>query len=259
MTGEPAAEGESLLSPGDEAALWPSDMVPDPEIMTQFVTGVGGSLWHAIHRGALQYAIGTHPHLVAAATCGSLVRVTKHGVYDRTGAAVSCAPCPACAWHVAIATGSTGRELRLIRPSDRDSAALARCGVTPLITVAVCQAILADTSEAARPDIIVGQLARATAHQPDLAISRDCAEAGCDHRPEDRAGDETWECDYPDARAVCWKCSLRSGSRDGEYEGRLLEQCVVPAPCSVLCAQAAYYDLIAGTRRARRRRARDDR
>jgi hypothetical protein len=118
-------------------------MVPDPQIMTEYVTGVSQGLWHAIHRGALEYAIVVSPLRVAAAACGTLVRVSKHGVYDRTEPPVSYSPCPACAWHVALAAGSPGRELLLIRPSDRASAALVRRGVTPLITVAVCRAILA--------------------------------------------------------------------------------------------------------------------
>jgi hypothetical protein len=257
VTGESSqAAGESLLSPGDEAALWPPAMVPDPEIMTQYVTGVSQGLWHAVHRGALGYAIGVSPHRVAAATCGALVRVSKHGVYDRTGPPVAYSPCPACAWHVAIAAGSTGRELRLISPGDRESAAVARCGVTPLITVAVCRAILAAAGDADCPEVVVRQLAAATAHRPDLAVDADCLEGGCAHRPERLPAGEARECDYPGAEAVCWECSLRSGPWDGEYEGRLLEQCMVPAPCGVLAALAVHYGLIAGSRRARRMRMR---
>jgi len=255
VTSEPPA-AESLLSPGDEAALWPAGMVPDPEIMTQYVTGVSQGLWHAIHRGAPAHAIGASPGRVAAATCGQLVRVSKHGVYDRTEPPVAYSPCPACAWHVALATGSAGRELLLVSPGERESAALARCGVTPLITVAVCRAVLAAAGDAPHPTVVVQQLAAATAHQPDLAVDADCLEGGCAHRPELLPAGETWECDYPDAEAVCWECSLRSGPWDGEYEGRLLEHCMVPAPCGVLAALAVHYGLIPGSRRARRLRKR---
>jgi hypothetical protein len=87
-------------------------------------------------------------------------------------------------------------------------------------------------------------------------VSEDCLEGGCEHQPERLSPGETWQCDFPAAEAVYWECSLRSGPWDGEYEGRLLEQCIVPAPCGVLSALAVHYGLIAGSQRARRMRMR---
>jgi len=235
-------EQESLLTPAEEAALWPSGRVPDLEIMTEYVIGVHQG-WHAIHRPALEYAIGAEPHLIAEAVCGVSARVTKHGVYDRAEWPVSCAPCPECAWHVAIATGSMERELLLITPDDREAAALARCGVTPLTAIAVCRAILAAADEPAHPAVI-RQLAAATAHRPGLAVSEACGEGECEHhRTALEDLDELGPCNYPDAAAVCWECSLLSGSWAGEYEGRILAECTVLAPCGVLSALAAYYGL----------------
>jgi hypothetical protein len=243
-------EQESLLTPAEEAALWPPGRVPDLEIMTEYVIGVHQG-WHAIHRPALEYAIGTEPHLIAAAVCGVSARVTKHGVYDRAEWPVSGAPCPECAWHVAIATRSVERELLLITPDDREAAVLARCGVTPLTAVTVCRAILAAADDPAHPAVI-RQLAAASAHRPGLAVSEACAEGECEHREaeaEDLGQHE--QCSYPEATAVCWECSLLSGSWAGEYEGRLLGECTVRAPCSVLSALAAYYGLTGGSRQVR--------
>jgi hypothetical protein len=241
---EPSGQ-DSLLGLAEEAALWPPGMIPDPAIMTQYVTGVHQGLWHAINRAALEYAMGAVPRMAAVAACGALVRVTKHGVYDRAEPPVSLSPCPACAWHVAIATGSARRELQLLAPGPREAAALARRGVTPLIAVAVCRAILAAAEDPAHP-AVVRQLAAAVAHRPDLAIGADCAGGECDHGPEDPGEDGQPQCDYPDARAVCWACSLRTGSRDGEGGGSLMDGGAVRAPCGVLLALAAHHGLTRG-------------
>lgn len=247
MTDPPGQE--SLLGPAEEASLWPAGMVPDPAVMTQYVTGVHQGTWHAIHRPALEYAMGTSPHLAAVAVCGALVRVTKYGVYDRAAPPVSHSPCPACAWHVAIATGTIRREMQLITPGDREAAALARCGVTPLIAVAACRAVLAEAEEPADPAVIT-RLAAATAHRPGLAVAEACAEGDCDHRQHDSGDAAPPPCDYPDAHPVCWTCSLRTGPWDGETEGYLMDGGAVRAPCGVLLTLAAHYGL---TRAARPR------
>ena len=65
----PAAAHESLLPLAGEAALWPAGMAQDPAIMTEFVADAGRRPWHAIHRSALERAIGTNPGL-ADRSCG---------------------------------------------------------------------------------------------------------------------------------------------------------------------------------------------
>jgi len=240
---------QSLLSLADLAALYPPGMVPDPQVMTRYVTGVQDG-WHAIDRQDLERAFGTGPHLAAWTVCGQLARVSELGVYTRDQGPVQSRPCPQCAWHVAIATGSIGREMTLLTPNRREAAALARCGVTPRTAVAVCQAILAAAGDPAHP-AVVRQLAAATAHRPDLSIPEDCAEGSCEHRPARLAGRPNWRCGYPDALAVCWECTLTRGSWAGEYEGTALQECTVPAPCSVLLALAAHYKLIRGRPRRR--------
>jgi len=238
---------QSLLSLADLAALYPPGMVPDPQVMTRYVTGVQDG-WHAIDREDLEHPFGEEPHLVAWTVCGLLALASKHGVYDRAGWPVQSRPCPQCAWHVAIATGSINREIALLTPDRREARALARCGVTPRTAVAVCQAILAAAADPAHP-AVVRQLAAATAHRPDLSIPEDCAEGSCEHRPARLADMRSWRCNYPDALPVCWACTLTHGSWAGEGEGTALEECTVPAPCSVLLAQAAHYRLIRGRSR----------
>jgi hypothetical protein len=248
MTGP--GEQPSLLGPADEAALYPPGRIPDPAVMTEYVIGVQHG-WHAIHRRALRCAIGTGPRLIAGAACGTLVRVTKYGVYDRTSTPVLYDPCPACSWHVALATRSAERELLLMTPDAREAAALARSGVTPLTAVAVCRAILSAAGDPADPAVI-SQLAAATAHRPGLAGIGDCIDGDCGHDRRDTGDGQKPECDYPDAGAVCWACSLRGGPWAGDYEGWLLDECIVPAPCGVLSALAADYGLTGQSPRMRR-------
>jgi hypothetical protein len=155
-------------------------------------------------------------------------------------------PCPLCAWTVAIATSSTERELRLLTPDDHTARALARAGARPLLAVSICRAVLAkessrDAENGLDHQATVQILAHATSHRPALAIPEDCAEndQACRHR---RAGaDGSWRCDFPGAEALCPACSLRAGPWAGGWEGDVMEECRVPAPCGVLRALAARY------------------
>ncbi len=252
VPGSPAMmEQDSLFSLAEEAALYRSGMVPDTAALTRFLTGELNGLWHAVERAQDapgQAAAADGPALLASAVCGATVRVTEFGVYDRVGFPVSCGPCPACAWAVAIATGSTERELLLLTPDDRTATALSRMDVDPYLTVEVCRAVLAQCSdpdaeyEAGDPPI-VQVLGHATAHAPVLWVPEDCAEdpRACRHRPDGAGPDgEDWQCDYPEASAGCGTCSLRSGPWAGEREGKVMDQCRVAAPCDALRALAAH-------------------
>jgi hypothetical protein len=245
----PPGEGdrqESLLDPVAELALYPAGLNPDPLIAVQFVTGVGdGHMWHAIERARAKHE-NAQATGIATAVCGALARVTKYGVYDRPAVPVAYGPCPLCAWTVAIATSSTERELRLITPDGRATAALARAGAPPLLAVNICRAVLAQESS---PDAENGLdhqatvqiLAHATSHRPALAIPEDCAENDrtCQHRPT--AADGTWRCDYPEADALCYTCSLTAGPWATGWEGDVMDECRVRAPCGALLALAARY------------------
>ena len=197
----------------------------------QYLTGVQNG-WHAIHRDNLQYAaVMSGGGRIATAECDAFVRVApRHGRYRRDSRPVTYDPCPVCAWAVAIATETTGRELELITPDESESAALTRLGLDPLLPAALCRSILAAAKDESS-EAVIRQLAAVTAHSPGLAISEECAEGGCDHHP----------CTYPVAQAVCWACSLRTGEEAGEFSDRLMEQATVTAPCGVLAALAAHY------------------
>jgi hypothetical protein len=245
---------ESLLHPAEEAAMVPPGLVPDPLVMVQFVTGVGaGHSWHAIDRELAEHPFTQAAGGMAAAVCGAAARVTKYGVYDRVSTPVTYEPCQVCAWTVAIATGSTERELRLNTPGDRAAGALARAGADPLLVAAICRAVLAcESSPGAEQGLdhpaTAQILAHATAHRPVAAIAEDCAEdsRSCRHRPDEAgAGGEDWRCDYPGAEALCLACSLRAGSWAGEWEGDVMDECRVRAPCGVLRALAARYGVAA--------------
>ncbi len=200
-----------------------------------YLTGVHGG-WHAIAHDALQYAGKmSNGVMIVPAECGALVRLApKYGTYARNKVPVTYDPCPECAWTVSLAAGAVEREIRLITPDRRESAALARQGIDPLLPGALCRAVLA-AAEDKSGSAVVRQLAAITRHCPGLTVREECADGGCGHRP----------CTYPGSRAVCWTCSLRTGEEAGEWAGHLMEECTVTAPCGVLAALAGHYGLAA--------------
>jgi len=247
----------SLLHPLDELALIPPGLVPDPEVMVQFITGAdaGGTAWHAIERRRAEHVSTQAAGGVTVAVCGALARVTSHGVYDRAARPVAYGPCQVCAWTVAIATGSMERELRLTTPDDRSAAAMARVGVDPLLAVKVCRAVLAKESSPAAEngldhDATAQVLACASAHRPILAIPEECAEddRSCSHYPGEADTDEGWRCEYPACDALCLACTLRAGSWAGGWAGDVMDECRVIAPCDALRALAAHYGLVDAAR-----------
>ncbi len=255
MTDDPAeVPGQgSLLHPLEELALIPRGLIPDPEVMVQFITGAdaSGSNWHAIDRQRAYHRLTRAASGVTVAVCGALARVTKYGVYDRAVPPVTFGPCQVCAWTVAIATGSTKREVRLITPADRSAAALARAGIDPLLVVNICRAVLVrEASPNAENGLdhaaTVQVLAQAVTHRPVWALPEDCAEddSSCQHQPA--GADETWRCNYPDGDALCFACTLRAGPWAGGWEGDAMEECRVAAPCGALLALAVHYGISAG-------------
>jgi hypothetical protein len=201
-----------------------------------YLTGVQQG-WHAVPRDSLQYAARMSNGVrVAAAECGVLVRVSKHGEYKRHEYPVMHDPCPECAWAVAVATDTTEREIDQITPDFAGYDMLAACGLDPLLPVKLCRAILAAAGEGGEPPgpAVIRQLAAVARHRPDLAVSEACAEKTCEH-----AEDKT-PCP---GRAVCWSCSLRTGDEAGEWAGQLMSECTVTAPCQPLVILAENYGL----------------
>ena len=199
----------------------------------EYLTGVQDG-WHAIAPDALKYAAATSNGVwIVPAECGALVRLApKFGPYVRDALPVMHAPCPPCAWSVAVATGGTDREIALILDDDGAAAALRRLGLDPELPARLCRAILAATSSGdPAGQAVIRQLAAVSAHAPGLSVGEECAEGGCHHKP----------CSYPSSRPVCWACSLRAGEEAGEWAGSLMSECAVTAPCGVLTALAVHY------------------
>ena len=233
-SGLPGAAGQEGTTVNTNAA----EPVPDGKTSApgtgEYLAGVHEG-WHAIAPDALQYAGTTRNGIqIVPAECGQFVRLApKYGAYVRAEVPVTHDPCPECGWIVAVATGTVDREIRLITPDRQEAAALVRLGADPLLPGALCRAVLAAAEDPSGPAVI-RQLAAVTRHRPGLAISEECAEGGCGHRP----------CTYPGSLAVCWACSLRTGDEAGEWHGQLMAEATVTALCGTLAALAAHYELL---------------
>jgi hypothetical protein len=246
------AQGSFLTDAEIEQIRPGSTRAWDPGAAARYVTGVQDGQ-HAVDRRAAEEALShaaAGPPPVAYAACGELAQVAaRYGTYDRTDSGVPGSPCRHCAWTVALATGSTGRELALITPARRDMDAIARAGADPMLAVLICQAILAaesgEDAEYGLDHPATSQLlAHATRHRPVLLVPEDCAEdpRSCEHQPAGADGGD-WRCDYPDATAACGTCTLHAGGWAGSWDGMPMAECTVPSPCSVLLTLAARYGL----------------
>jgi hypothetical protein len=244
-------EPSSVLNDAELEALRPGSTRPwNPGAASTYVSAVGPSGWHAVPRARAgeERAAPGEPRETGA-LCGELVLVpVPLHVYDRPSLAVSYRLCRACAWQVAIETGSTGRELALITPAPLEAAAIARSGADQMLAVRVCEAILlaAHRAEGGPEEdldspVTVALLALATRHRPVLFFGDGCAEGDCELR-QDLAGEAPdAECSYPCAAAGCGACTPRAGQWAGSWEGSTLAGLRIPAPCSVLTVLAGRY------------------
>jgi hypothetical protein len=221
-----------------------------------FITGAHHG-WHAIARAYAAGAIeerGRCP--VAAALCGAIVRGATRPelmTYDRT--AFPGRMCIPCGWAVAAAGGRIALQAEAVRwrPAADELPALARLLPDPFVAVKACQDIIAAAAspcgdhELDHPATIQ-LLAAITAHAPVLLSPLTCIEDGCEH-------DTGGGCDY--AAVACAACSLQAGEWAGEWEGQVLPECKIAAPCAVLArlaASAASARVTAGVPRRPRRR-----
>jgi hypothetical protein len=244
----------SLVSDGEIEALRPGHTLPwDPAAAGRYLAGQGDG-WHAVERDwadrvtahAGDRACGAP--LTVGAVCGQLATLPRHpGAYDRPAAPVRANPCPHCAWAVAIATGSTGRELSFLRPRPCEAAAIARIGADPLLAFQVCQAILAAEHG---PGAAFGLdhpataqiLAYATRHRPVLLRHCEQDQSPDDASPgRDLADRGATDCGCGDSTAICTACTLWAGPWAGEWADTSIAECIVTGPCSVLTTLAASY------------------
>lgn len=217
---------EAARQPGDEWS--PLAWAPGQDLNPP-ATGISDGGWHAIVR-AYRPRSG-EGQVCGQAACGATACVAaKFGPFDpdrfpdRT--------CAACVWTVAIRTGTlTDRYERL-----------AAAEGAPGLAARVAQAIVAGESwpvggyELDHP-YTVQLLSAVTAHAPTPLISEGCAEGGCEHPPGQRC---------PTVAVACLACSQRSGSWAGEWEGQLMAECTISAPCEVLGTLAAHFKVTGG-------------
>ncbi|WP_293002591.1 hypothetical protein [Mycobacterium sp.] len=147
--------------------------------------------------------------------------------------------CERCSWVVALNRGTVEQEIDFYTRSADGSDVLAAAGAESGLLRAIFTAILADAppgrdaESGHRSDL----LAHATAHRPVVRLCEACVE----HGP---GGHDDAGC--PQARVVCGECTFTSGQWAGATAGRILGECVVAAPCSVLVALAGHYGVDAG-------------
>lgn len=192
-------------------------------------TGTDAAGWHAVIRA---YAPRTgEGRECGEAACGATVGVAaRFGPFDPDR--VPERTCAACVWTVAIRAGTL---------ADR-YARLAAAEGAPGLAARVAQAIADGQSWPAGGYELdhpypVQLLAAVTAHAPTPLISQECAEGGCIHPPAERC---------PTVAIACMACSQRSGSWAGEWEGQLMDECTITAPCEVLTTLAAHFGVTGG-------------
>jgi hypothetical protein len=213
---------------------------------------------HAVPREWAQHAIDQQMDgpVAAAAVCGRLtiVMVAMPSLSEWRSTRL----CGYCGWAIAIEAGIIEARLDAITPTGRARDALARLIGDPLVARRLCEAVI---GRASGPDAdyelghgaTIQILATITRHAPTLGLPEDCAEGDCDHQhagPADQDPNTTigagGECHYPVASAVCPACTLRAGGWAGQWEGQFMGECYIHAPCGVLAAIAAHYNVKIG-------------
>ncbi len=198
-----------------------------------FHVGIGSGPIHAV-----EHRYADSPRRQVSTVCGTAAVIGRTaGAFDRGNPWLAIHRlCPTCAWTVAIAQGTTADELVALTPVGAELAALGRAVPDPLLVVRICKRILALAVEREVEEGPAGHLlGHVTAHKPVLLLHEDCTEDACDH---DR---ETEDCYGEHPTVACMACSVLTGSWAGEYEGQVAV--LVPAPCAVLPAVAAHYDI----------------
>jgi hypothetical protein len=181
----------------------------------------------------------TSPRECVPTVCGAVATIAREwGEFVRGNEKIdSRAPCPQCAWFVALEHGTAEGELSRRRLTSVEIAALQRSLRDPLIHIRTWRRLLELGREDEPGDTdrawLAYLLGLVTAHKPVLLLAEPCLEGDCDHDSED-------ECYGEDPAVACMACSVLTGSWAGEWEGQVHVQ--VSAPCSVLTAIATHYE-----------------
>lgn len=204
------------------------EVAPLPDV--PFHIGIARGLVHAV-----EHRFAARPYREVPAVCGTSAVVARTwGEFVRGNEHLARRDlCPECAWVVALENGTTSTELAALTPTGAGLAALGRVMPDPLLAVRIYEHLLTAADEAER-DALAHLLGHVTAHAPVLLLAEDCAAGECEH-------DGTEDCYGEAPTAACEACSCCTGSWAGEWEGQYV--ITVPAPCSVLLAVAAHYEL----------------
>ncbi|SIH25529.1 Uncharacterised protein [Mycobacteroides abscessus subsp. abscessus] len=221
----------------------PVDWFPLPD--AEILFGLGSNLCHAVTRAAAVDAIGEGPIYAATAisVCGEMVGLAAGwGAYERDSRYLQRADvCHRCVWIVAAARGELAAQLADTRVEKRHEQTVATALGDSAVGERLLQAIVDD------PDIagsLVGKLSRshrtdllalAAQHLPRVLVCDECGGDGFDDAHEGES--------CPAAEAGCLACSPTAGPYAGEWQGQLLQECVVQAPCSVIEALCDYYGI----------------
>jgi hypothetical protein len=224
-----AAELAFTIASGRMADVWPLPAAG-------FLTGIGGGERHAISREWFGQTRRRHWSGYARGECGRpALYASQYPVYgDRAHAGALW--CAECSWAVAAQEGDLGRQVRALTGTPGEQAALGRLMGDPLIAANAAARII-DAAERDDDGRRIGAetvrlLAAVTRHAPVILVTEDCADGECGHGP-DGIGERC-------AAVACRACSVQAGPEAGEWEGRFLAECTIPAPCAPLIALAVH-------------------
>lgn len=207
------------------------------------------TLWHAVDmallgpRAAAATAEqrGSGRGVEAFSVCGLRAHHTPRlGGFTYDNRFLRSKRCERCSWVVALNRGTVEQEIDFYTRTADGSDVLAPAGADSRLLRTIFTAILADAppgrdaESGHRSDL----LAHASAHRPVVRLCEACTE----HGPSATHGEQA----CPQATVVCGTCTFTSGQWAGATAGRILGECVVAAPCSVLVALAAHYGVGVG-------------
>lgn len=192
---------------------------------------------------ALEFA-GGDPRLAhASALCRRVAKLAPAwGPYSREAALEYGPRCPDCAWILALHRGDVDEEIAAFTTVNGFDAAVitARLGEDfgeRLLDKVAHDPALWQGADRLGPSHRSQLLGHATRHLPTVAVCEECVEIGV-------ANAHGYGATCPEVGIICPGCTVAAdGVWAGEWEGTVLAECTVSAPCSVLTTLAAHYEV----------------
>lgn len=167
--------------------------------------------------------------------------------------------CADCAWILALARDEIDAQLAALTPMGRDFELNVRLLDEPMAARDIARAMLGAAgyrgpSQVGDSDLgptpLSAQLGHLARHAPAILLPEGCADHSCDHPKALGAVGKWAECTYPSIDVACPECSLVAlDGYAGEWAGAFHDECTVAAPCGVLHAFGAFYNVAVGVRR----------